>query len=218
MVSPLQQERDAFSITDDQPANYALQAGRVLRHGVSGGLVVLVDGRESAPRCAASCLVAPEPGDLVLVAHGQSDDFILAVLRRPGFAPAVLAATTPSESLILAAKKLEFHATEAIEVAAPRTTIKSGRFTIAAEALSFVAKLMTQTLGRWQSSAQKIEMVATDIATKAARRVTIVDETDVLEAGTLVQKIDAASVTSAEAVVIAANEDLRLDGTRVTVG
>ena len=61
-------------------------------------------------------------------------------------------------------------------------------------------------------------MVATDIATKAARRVTIVDETDVLEAGTIAQKIAAASVTNAHAVVIAADEDLRLDGARVTVG
>jgi uncharacterized protein YfaQ (DUF2300 family) len=105
-----------------------------------------------------------------------------------------------------------------LEITASQATIRSDRLTFAADALTFVAKLLTQTLGRWQSSAQNMDVVATDLATKAARRVTVVDEADMLQAGSVLQKIQSTSVTQAEAVVIAVNEDLRLDGARVTVG
>lgn len=211
-------QSDALLITADQDAHFELQSGRVLRKTEAGTLIVLAQGREWVSRCAASCLLMPEPGDLVLFAADAADTYILAVLQRPGSAPAVLTAAIPSECLVLAAKKLELRAKEDIEVSAPQTVVRGSRLTFAADAVAFVAKLLTQTLGRWQSSAQNIDMVATDIATKAARRVTLVDETDTLQAGAILQKVDAASVTQAEAVVIAVKEDLRLDGARVTVG
>jgi hypothetical protein len=217
MAIQFQQEADALSVTVDTAADYVLQSGRVLRKAEAGA-IVLTGGRELTSRCAASCLLAPEPGDLVLLAAHSADTYILSVLHRPGSAPAVLTATTPSDRMVLAAGKLELKVKDDLDVTAAQTTIRGGRLTLAAETLSFVAKLLTQTLGRWQSSAQNIDMVATDMATKTARRVTLVDETDTLQAGSVLQKIDAASVTQAEAVVIAVNEDLRLDGARVTVG
>jgi hypothetical protein len=217
MTIHLQQEPDALSVTVETAADYALQPGRVLRKAEAGA-IVLTGGRELTSRCATSCLVAPEPGDLVLLATDPAETFILAVLHRPGSAPAVLTATTPSDQLVVSAARLAFRAKDDIEITAPQTTIRSSRLTFAADALAFVAKLLTQTLGRWQSSAQNMDIVATDLATKAARRVSVIDEADVLQAGSVLQKIQSASVTQAEAVVIAVNEDLRLDGARVTVG
>lgn len=217
MTINVQPELDALSVTVEAEAGYVLQSGRVLRRSEAGA-VVLVGGREQASRCATSCLVAPEPGDLVLLAAHPTETFILAVLQRPGSAPAVLSATTPSDQLVLSAGKIALKAKDDLEVTGPQVTIRSGRLTFAADALSFVAKLLTQTLGRWQSSAQNMDMVATDLATKAARRVTVIDEADMLQAGSVLQKIQSASVTQAEAVVIAVTEDLRLDGARVTVG
>jgi hypothetical protein len=217
MTINVQPELDALSVTVEAEAGYVLQSGRVLRRSEAGA-VVLVGGREQASRCAASCLVVPEPGDLVLLAAHPTERFILAVLHRPGSAPAVLSATTPSDQMVLSAGKLALKAKDDIELTAPQATIRSGRLTFAADALAFVAKLLTQTLGRWQSSSQNMDMVATDMATKAARRVTLVDESDMLQAGSVLQKIQSTSVTQAEAVVIAVNEDLRLDGARVTVG
>jgi hypothetical protein len=217
MAIKLREELDALSVTVEAEAGYVLQSGRVLRKSEAGA-IVLVSGREQTSRCATSCLVVPEPGDLVLLAAHPAEVFILAVLHRPGAAPAVLVATTPSDQLVLSASKLTLKAKDDIEITAPEATIRSGRLTFAADSMAFVSKLLTQMLGRWQSSAQNMDMVATDLATKAVRRVTLVDEADVLQAGSVLQKIQSASVTQAEAVVIAVNEDLRLDGARVTVG
>jgi hypothetical protein len=214
----LHSQHDALATTAEPSPLYALHRGRVLRRTETGNIIVLVDGGERAMRCALSCLLVPEPGDLALIAGYETEAYILAVLERPGPAPAVLAAATPSGATHFAAQKLVLRAERDLEISAPRSHVTGERFTIAVEALSFVARLLTQTLGRWQSSAEKIDTVATDIATKAARRIAIVDETDMLEAGDLLQKIEAASVTNAQAVVIAAEEDLRLDGVRVTVG
>jgi uncharacterized protein DUF3540 len=216
-MSTLLTQHDALAATVGQSAAYVLRTGRILREGANS-FIVLVQTNEHAMRCAVSCLLVPEPGDLVLVADNSSEFYILAVLERPGSAPVVLRATTPSKTMVLAAQKLLVRADAEIEIAAPQTNIRGGRLTVAVEALAFVAKLFTQTLERWQTSAQKVDIVATDIATKAARRVAIVDEVDVLEAGAILQKIEAAAVTNAQAVVISADEDLRLDGTRVTVG
>ncbi|MHB8885012.1 MAG: DUF3540 domain-containing protein [Methylovirgula sp.] len=211
-------QHDALAVTRELSLPFSLDSGRIAGMAANGAFKVLVGDHERILRCATSCLVAPEPGDLVLVAGNSDEGYVLAVLERPGPAPAVLNAATPSDVMVLGAKKLVMRAEEEIEIVAPQTNIRGKRFTIAVEALSVIANLLSQTLGRWQSSAQKIDTVATDIATKAARRVTIVDETDMLEAGAIVQRIDAASVTNAQAVVIAAGEDLRLDGARVTVG
>jgi Protein of unknown function (DUF3540) len=211
-------QHDALAATRESEAPFRLECGRVLRKLAKGRIVVLLDGDERTMPRAASCLLSPEAGDRVLVAGNGPEAYVLAVLERPGPAPAVLTADTPSKAMVLAASQLALRAEEEAEIHAPRMNIKGGRFTIAAETLSFVAKLLTQTLERWQTSAQKVDLVANDIATKAARRVTIVDETDTLEAGVVLQKVEATIVTTARAVVIAATEDLRLDGTRVTVG
>jgi hypothetical protein len=214
----LDSHHDAFAAVMEPSPRFALRTGRVLRQGGGPDAVVLVEGDERTLRCAVSCLLVPEPGDLVLVADNSNGAYVLAVLERPGGAPAILTAKTPSDTMVLSAKNLAVRADEDIEIAAPQTHVRGERFTIAVEALSFIARLLTQTLGRWQTSAQKIDMVATDIATKAAQRVTIIDETDMLQAGAILQKVDSATVTNAKAVVITADEDLRLDGTRVTVG
>jgi hypothetical protein len=213
----LTSQHDTLAVTLDQ-TSYTILTGRVLRKTANSGFVVLVHMDERIVRCAASCLLVPEAGDLVLLAANPVDSYILAVLERPGSAPAVIAAKTQSATLILSAQNLVLQGGETIEVASPQTDIRSGRFTIVVEALSMVARILTQTLGRWQSSARNMDVVATDIATKAARRVTIIDETDTIEAGAILQKVEAATVTNAQAVVITADEDLRLDGTRVTVG
>lgn len=217
MISPLASQHDALTAIEHRSA-FTLRTGRVLPSPIAGAVLVHMEGQDRSLRCAASCLLNPEPGDLVLVADNAGEAYILAVLERPGPAPAVLGISTPSQTVIVRAKRLVMRGEEEVEITAPRTDVKGARLTVAVDTISFIANLLTQTLKRWQGSAKNIDMVATDIATKAARRIAIVDEIDTLRAGSVLQKIEATSVTDAHAVVIAANEDLRLDGTRVTVG
>lgn len=195
-----------------------LKTSRVLAHAGPSAFRVDVEGRALVFRVAASCLLAPEPGDLALIADDGIQSYILAILERPGAAPATLSASVPSNTLRIAAAQLSFEASEDLAISAPRATIRAAVFTVTADALTHVARVMTQALERWRTSARSVETVADDIATKAARRTSIVEESDVLNAGVLIQTIATASVTSAESAVVAVREDLRLDGERVTVG
>ena len=140
-------QHDALAVTSEPAPLYNLRRGRVLRRLETGAVVVLLDGQDAACRCAISCLVAPEPGDLVLLAGNDAEAYILAVLERPGAAPAVLTASTPSETMVLAAQKLVLRAADELEMTAPRTQIKGGRLTIAVDMLSFVAKWFDPDFG-----------------------------------------------------------------------
>ena len=86
---------DDRSLTEGEVATWSEAAG------------VLVDGRSA--RLGASCLLLPEPGDRVLLWRGETGDrCVLAVLERPGSAPAaVLAAPGP---LAIRAPRLTFGA------------------------------------------------------------------------------------------------------------
>ena len=103
-------------------------------------------------------------------------------------------------------------------ISAPRTTLRAALFAVTADSLALAARLVTQAFERWRISARQIETVAEEIAVKAARRTSLVEETDTLKAGAVVQTIETVAVTSAQSAVVAAKEDLRLDGERVTVG
>jgi hypothetical protein len=198
------------------PAGLALETGRVLRCAPVG-FVVDIAGAEHAAVAAASCLLVPGPGDLVMAADVNGKVYILAVLERPGAAEAVLSAGVPSGTLRIEAAHLALRAGEDMTITAPRATIAAGILTVTADALTQAARLLTQAVTRWTLSSRTVEIVADDISTSAARRVSVVSETDLLKAGALVQTLDTA-VTSAESAVFAARQDLRLDGERVTVG
>lgn len=73
------------------PAHPAIQqAGRVVTELGEGLFLVEQDGQGYACRHAASCLLLPEPGDEVLLAHVAGQAWILAVLQRAGQAAAQL--------------------------------------------------------------------------------------------------------------------------------
>ncbi len=208
---------DVLAASAQEDSGAALSIGRIVAK--SNVLTVAAAGVELPARPAASCLLAPEIGDAVLIVAGSAGQtYVLAVLERPGTAPAVVSASVPSPLMRIEAGQLALSGVEELTLAAPRTTLRTGAFAVMADVVTFAARLMTQALEHFRSSARSVEIVSTDLAIKAARRTTLVEETDVLEAGTLVQTIATAAVMSAQSAVVTAQQDLRLDGERVTVG
>jgi hypothetical protein len=200
------------------PMPITLLSGCVLKVEADGSLAIDLGGRLVSARRAASCLLEPAAGDRVLVACSECEHYILAVLDRPGTAPASLSAHVPSDATILRGAEIVIRAGRAISLEAPAATVQVRRFQLFADAMGFVGGLLTQAVERWRTAASHVEVVSTEISTKAARRISLIEETDVLQAGAQVQTFATASVTSAQSVVVAAKEDLRLDGERVTVG
>lgn len=183
-----------------------------------GRFLVDVDGCKRIFRRAASCLLEPACGDRVLVASVETEAYVLAVLERTEYGPAALSVGAAASHLVIHGAHISIAAEREVALEAASVVARTRRFTLLADAMGFVGKVLTQAVDRWRVSAEATEIVSRDIATKALRRVAIVEETDSLEAGAVVQNIATATVTSANAAVIAAKEDLRLDGERVTVG
>jgi hypothetical protein len=199
-------------------AEVALQIGRVVKVAAGSQISLDIDGSPVVARRAASCLLEPAVGDDVLIGRSRAESYVLAILVRTGPASASLSVNVPNEEVVLRGGDVVLSAERELRLEAAALAVRTRRFALVAEVMSFVGQTLTQFLERWRSSARSVEIVATDIAMKAARRTSLVEETDVLQAGTLVQTIATAAVTSAQSAVVAAEQDLRLDGERVTVG
>ncbi|MBR0681733.1 DUF3540 domain-containing protein [Roseomonas eburnea] len=161
---------------------------------------VRLEGREAPARRAFSCLVEPEPGDIVLLGRAGSVRYILAVLERPGAAPMRLAlpdgATLAADggrlnlsagTLVMEAETTQL-ATKALGVTARKADANLGRASLVAEAIESLAE---RIIGRFRRSYRFIEeseqLRARDIDQRASGHLHLRGETANLQAGVLVK-------------------------------
>lgn len=201
-----------------QDANWSLASGLVVEVASTDHVRIDMDGSVHVARRAASCLLEPALGDRVLVAHADTGTYVVAVLERPGPLAAVLSANVPAGHLAIHDKTISITADERVSIGTPAMTIHTQALSLFAGATSLVGRMFTQAVQKWRLSAREVAVVSDDIAMQAARRTSVIAETDVLKAETLVQNIASTAVTNAHSAVVAVREDLRLDGERVTVG
>ena len=163
-------------------------------------LSVLKDGEVVAARRAFSCLVQPEPGDIVLLGATGHARYVLAVLERAGPAPMRLAlpdGTTlaaeagrlnlAAETLVMAAGSTQV-ATGGLDVCATRTTARLGAVSAIAEAIETVA---TRIIGRFRRSYRFVEegehLRARDLDHRASGHLHMRADTATVQAGALVK-------------------------------
>lgn len=209
--------QDAAGPAAPGPAAPILLCGRVLAVEGDERLSLAIGEGQVWARRALSCLVAPEVGDRVLVAPADGEAFVLAVLDRllpdavslsaPEARRLVIAAPDVS---IAAAGRLTLHGREAA-VDAEKVSIFSASFSLVGRVATFITDLLRTT-------ARRTETVSDEVALQAGTRTTRISGADVSEVGTLVRNVEQVSVETAHSAVVTAKEDLRFDGTRVTVG
>lgn len=167
---------------------------------------VLEDGHETVARRTFSCLVEPEPGDVVLLGDAGTVRYVLAVLERRGNAGMRLTlpdgATVAADGgrLNLAAQTLVMEATTTqvatgtLGVSATRTEARFGTVSAIADAIETIA---TRIIGRFRRSYRFVEegehLRARDIDQRASGHMALKGDTTTLQAG-LVVKIDGAQI------------------------
>jgi len=191
--------------------------------------VELTQGASSEPqhllaKRAASCLLAPSPGDRVLIARAP-DPFILAVLERHG--------TERTELLLegdarvrACGGELELCGDEGVAVKSPKTvsllagalSIKSGSVKLFAAAVEAVAKRAQVSFDELGVLAQACDMVAERIVQRAARVYRFVDELDQLRARHLDYRAEHTAQIKGENTVVTAREVVKIDGEQIHVG
>lgn len=166
-----------------------------------GGSILLVhDGQEERARRAYSCLVEPEPGDLVLFGRAGGQAYVLAVLERRGDAGMRLAMpdgatigdgagrlNLAAGTLVVEAEATQV-ATRSLDVTAARTDAHLGRVGIFAEAIETIAQ---RIIGRFRSVFRFVEeseqLRARDIDQRASGHMHMRGATASLQAKALVK-------------------------------
>jgi hypothetical protein len=188
-------------------------------------LAVRTAGGEYQARRAAACLLAPEVGDLVIVASLSSGAaYVLSVLERAAQTPSVLTADgdlavrLPGTFTVAAQERVELVAGKGVQVVAGTFDVNAveGNFVFARFAL--VSSFVRAEVDRVKAFAASIDSVVDRVTQRVKRVYRSVEETDQLRAG----RIDyvAANTMSlhAENAVVTAEQLVKVDAEQVHVG
>lgn len=175
---------------------------------------------------AASCLLRPEIGDVVLICPAALDAagrntaggwWMLAVLRRAqeGLAtlqvPGADAVALRAASLQLQGdERLTLHSAD-LSVDAQRASLRSGLLQLTAGTVGAVAKQLTLV-------ADKLDTLARDVLLRCRNRVSKIDEVDALQSGQLSIQVEETLIAEGAQVVINARDNVRIDGKRILMG
>jgi hypothetical protein len=105
-----------------------------------------------------------------------------------------------------------------LALSAPDVQVSARRMTILTDSLMQTGRKLVSNFNRSLETYVDKMLNARTITTTAQSRSSAIKETETLKAGILVQNIDSVATQNSEISMITAEEDVRLDGKRVSVG
>ena len=201
--------RRATQVMEPGPGQASLLSASVA--DVQDDQISLTMDGESTPgaRRAASCLLAPVPGDTVLVSSIDGTIYILAVLERANSGDATLS-VPKAETLRLRQKSI---ALEASDLSANVQTA-----TISVEKTNFIGSVLTGVAETLEMVARTIKRVAGHEISHAGTAVRTVDGVESLKANTIAHDASDFLTLKSSATVIDATTDVRVNGERISLG
>ena len=176
-----------------------------------------VGGSLSAADIALGCLIRPLPGDSVLALLEDDKGTILQVLGRAVAERATLA-LPGGGGLSIEGEVLSLSARETLSLTGERVDLRGRSLALVAETMTWLGNLLTGVVERFTLSARHHETSAGTLIAKANERTTLVEGTDSLRAETQLVTVAGVASETAHTKVIAAAEDLRMDGKRIAMG
>lgn len=221
MSTPERHAMNAYAY--DAPYDRSLHAAQVRLRDGDRYTLTLEEGGDVVARRAASCLLAPEPGDRVLLTLCP-EPFVIAVLERD--ADRVARLEIDGDTSLKAGGKLRIEGEEGIALQTPKAlsflsralTIRSGRAELATESLVAVAKQARASFEEAGVVSRTIDAVAERITQKAARAYRMVSELDQLRARHLDYRADHSARISSDNTIVTARQVVKVDGEQVHIG
>lgn len=217
MPSKTIERADAWRATA-RPVTAALTEGRVIA-AARDGEVVVNDGRGDRPaRRAASCLVAPQADDRVLVSTNDlGEAFVVSVLER-ALPTTLKIEPADTADMALAADRLRLVGRarlvllgRTLRLHAESTSIRGRLVRLVGDTLAGVGKTL-------QLTAQRLERHADQSVEVARTSTRVVHETDTAKAGTLLQQTEGIATLTSGQTVLTARKEVRIDGERIVMG
>ncbi len=193
----------------------------------AGDALLLNEGGVTYPaRRAKSCLVAPEPGDRVLVALAPDGDaFVTAVLAGADDASTRLevqgdldlrAATGRVQ--VTARDGVALRSTGVLDLLADELRVQARVGAVAVERLGFTGEALKAALERVRLVARSSESVVGRVVQRLGTRLSKVTDADHLQARNRHEEIDELASQQAGYSVLRARNEVRIDGKQILMG
>ncbi|MBX6372850.1 MAG: DUF3540 domain-containing protein [Acetobacteraceae bacterium] len=197
----------------------------VLRAGEETLLVEAGSARLPARR-AVSCLVEPEPGDLVLLGGGAERPYILAVLERRSTAPLRLAVQGDLE-IAATAGRLALRGETGAEVASPAAvtitagdelTVTGRRARLLLDEVVHVGRSLAAHIGSLKVVGEALETLMGRILSRARRSYRFVEEGDHLRSGTIDHRAEGTLHLRGANALVTASTIAKVDAGQIHLG
>ena len=172
-------------------------------------VLVEIGGRSHAARQAASCLLGPEAGDVVMCSASRLGIHVLHILERS--APERATVSAPG------AKRLVLEQ-PAIDIRTDELDASAARAHVTVEQLHLFSRLVAVVTGGFDLVADRVKRIARLETTSTTDSVRTVRNTDTLRAGHILHEASEVMSLRSEVTVVEARGDVRVNGERITVG
>lgn len=167
---------------------------------------------------AASCLVLPEPGDLVLIAEAETgESYILSILTRSAAIPCAVTAADGG-AIAVTGTRVDLAATAGVTVSAPQLAVSADETTVSFRTATLIGKTVFGALDRIETAVQEAVSFAQRSVETIGTLVRRVQGQETTSARQVVQRVDETLTIQATHAAIVARDQMRIDGERITMG
>jgi Protein of unknown function (DUF3540) len=216
-ISPAQTQLAAAGEPLPQTARVLARAGR--------DVVIALAGGSADARVAFSCLVQPEPDDVVAVREAAGLIYIVAILERASAAPTCLLAqgdlsivSAQGDISLTAARHVQLGAAENVQITACEIGLHAGVARFVLDELQQIGKRAVYYVGQIRSVTDILENFAGHILTRARNITRFVEESDQLRAGDVDHRAEGTLQLQARTAFITADKLVRMDAEQIHMG
>ncbi len=193
---------------------------RVVRR-VDGPRLAVADpdtGRLTEARRAKGCLVAPEEGDLVLVADGPAGTHILSVLDSAAPATRLTPVAEAGTLHLHAPGGLLLDSDGEVRTRAVRVSLAAAQGEAEVEHMVWRGQWLEGRIGRLKVVAETLETMAGTVISELARAVRRVAGLDQTRAGVLDMAAEETATLHGRHTIVTADKDIKVDGDQIHMG
>lgn len=172
-------------------------------------VLVEVEGEVRAARQAASCLLSPETGDIVLCSASRLGLHVLHVLERDETECATVSAPGVRR-LVLEQPAIDIRAGD-LDATATRARAR-------VEQVHLFSRMVSAVTGRLELVADRLRRIAKQEVTSTTDSVRTVRNTDTVRAGHIMHEASEVMSLRSHVAVVEARGDVRVNGERISMG
>jgi hypothetical protein len=182
-------------------------------------------GENLNARIAFSCLVQPEPGDLVATQDAGGVIWVTAILERPTQTPMrllaegdVSIASAHGNISIAAAGRVQVDAGDCVGISGAELELQAGVARFILDEHLQIGRRATYYVQKIRSAGQVLEQIAETVLTRARNLTRFVEESDQLRAGDVDHRAEGTMQLRAKTAFMTADDLVRLDANQIHMG